>query len=106
VTTPPTPAEIEQVVKILREDALLEGNRALAKRMTNIEERLKRMPVTEMSAEEKAAEYDKLMAERHKKTDPPAEPPKDPKAPVPPAPKAPEPPAPKRDPYWGDRLNG
>ena len=105
---PPTQAEIEKAVQILREDAILAHNQEMIKRMDAMEKRLERMPVTEMTAEEKAAAYDKLMAEKNQPpTDPPKDPPKDPKnGPVPPNPRPEVPPAPKRDPFWGDRLNG
>lgn len=69
MSTPPagkpySQAEIEAAVKILREDAILTHNRAIAGKIEAIEERLGRMPVAEMTAEEKAAEYDRLMAEK------------------------------------------
>jgi hypothetical protein len=62
----------------------------------HVKERLNRMPVSQMTAEEKAAEYDKLMAA--KQTDPNLPPKKDP------ADKT-DPPKPKRSAYWGDRLD-
>lgn len=61
-----------------------------------VRNRMSRMPVTEMTPEEKAAEYDKMMAERDKQTDPK----------IPPK-KEPEPPKTepvKRSRYWGDQL--
>jgi hypothetical protein len=94
--------EIEAAVRILREDAQLQHNRRLMERLDAMEERLGRMPVQELSAEEKAAAYDRLMAEQKqgKPGTPPgtpgAPPPageKDPAAPPPaPAPKMPTPP--------------
>src|SRR6266702_3019233 len=60
----------------------------------HVTQRLDRMPVTQMTAEEKAAEYDRIMAEKNKDPNlpPKNEPPKDQ-------------PKPKRSAYWGDRLN-
>jgi hypothetical protein len=59
---PYTGPEIEAAVKILREDALLTHNKQLTARLEAMDARLQRLPVAEMSAEEKAAAYDKLMA--------------------------------------------
>lgn len=111
MTTPPnySQAEIDAAVKIIKEDAIIQHNAAMADRMTRIEERLGRMPVKEMSPEEKAAEYDRIMAQGGPKppaADPPADPPKPPGSPVPPEPKPPADPKPARkDPYWGDALS-
>ena len=105
---PPTQAEIEKAIQILREDAILSHNQEIIKRMDAMEKRLERMPVTEMTAEEKAAAYDKLMAQQNQpppKGDPPSDP-KPPAGPVPPDPKPTPPTPPKRDAFWGDRLNG
>lgn len=59
--------------------------------------RLSRMPVTQMTAEEKAAEYDRLMAEKEKeKVDPNLPPKQDPKT---------NPPkTPRRSLYWGQEI--
>lgn len=112
MTTPYSQAEIDKAVSMLRDDAIIEGNKALVERMDRMEERLKRVPVAEMTAEEKAAEYDRLMAAggnppAPKNPDPaPPTDPKPPAGPVPPGPKPPtDPTPPKRDPYWGDALN-
>lgn len=63
-----------------------------------VRDRIRRMPVTEMTAEEKAKEYDRLMAEKN--SQPPTDPNRPPKK---------EPPTeqtkPKRSAYWGDALN-
>jgi hypothetical protein len=104
-TPPPTPHEIEQAIKILRDDAILAGHAAIVERMDRMEARLNRTPVKEMSPEEKAAEYDKLMAERNAPKPPDPEPPKPaPGSPVPPPAKEPDPPKGRRDPFFGDRL--
>jgi hypothetical protein len=96
--------EIDRAVAILREDAQLAHNAALMDRLDKLESRI---PGKELSAEEKAAEYDKLMAERNKPpTDPPT-PPTPPKGgPKPPEPK-PEPPAdpPKRKDFWFGEID-
>lgn len=63
--------DIDNAIKILKEDANLEHNTKLMERLDRIEERLNRTPTKELSAEEKAAEYDLLMSERQGKTDPP-----------------------------------
>lgn len=63
-------------------------------------ERLGRMPVTEMTAEEKAAAYDKLMADKAKESDtnlPPKQ--------VDDKDKTPDKPAKRRISYWGDVDN-
>lgn len=105
MSTPPqgeySGPEVEAAIRILREDAILAGQRAIAERMDNMEKRVSRMPVVEMTAEEKAAEYDRLMAAKNK-PEPPAEPPKPDGTPVPPPAKPTEPPQPKRDPWFGE----
>lgn len=58
----------------------------------DVRNRINRMPVTEMTAEEKAKEYDRLMAEKNKPPTDPAIPPK----------KEPDPPKTRRSAYWGD----
>jgi hypothetical protein len=63
-----------------------------------VRDRLSRMPVAQMSAEEKAAEYDRMMAE---KKDPPET---DPKIP-PKKDETTEPPKTKKSAYWGDSLD-
>jgi hypothetical protein len=66
----------------------------------HVRERLSRMPVTQMTAEEKAAEYDNLMAAKNAQKPPETDskiPPKiDPPA---------HPPEVKRSRYWGDQGN-
>lgn len=57
--------EVDAAVRILREDAAAARDRALMARLDSMEQRMSRMPVTEMSAEEKAAEYDRMMKERN-----------------------------------------
>jgi hypothetical protein len=57
--------------------------------------RLERIPVAEMTAEEKAAAYDKMMAEKDKTPDPNVPPKKDDKV---------DPPKTKKHLYWGDQL--
>lgn len=59
---PYTSAEVEAAVKLLREDAVIAHNRAVVQRLDAMEQRMQRMPVQEMTAEEKAAAYDKLMS--------------------------------------------
>lgn len=64
----------------------------------HVRSRIDRLPVSQMTAEEKAAEYDKMMAEKNKTPDdknlpPKKDPPTEPTTP------------PKRSGYWGDRLN-
>lgn len=63
----------------------------------HVRSKIDRLPVTEMTAEEKAAAYDKMMADKdNKPTDgnlPPKTPPADDKTDKP-----------KRSAYWGDRL--
>ncbi len=54
--------EIQAAVKILRDDLHLAANSATLARLEAIENRLTRMPVKEMTAEEKAAEYDRIIA--------------------------------------------
>jgi hypothetical protein len=74
-------------------------------RLTKMEDRLSRTPTKEMTADEKAAEYDKMIASKN------AEPPKvDPKNgdPKPPPAKVPDPTPPvttKRSAYWGEQTN-
>lgn len=64
-----------------------------------VRDRMSRMPVTQMTAEEKAAEYDRLMAEKAKaaatQTDPKLPPKKE---------ETIDPPKKKRSGYWGDQL--
>jgi hypothetical protein len=99
---PTTQDDIQEAIRILREDAHLESNRRLEERLDRMEARLGRMPVQEMTAEEKAAEYDKLMAERttpqgdfpHKEPEPEEE---EPEGGPPPAPEAKLPPKKKDD---------
>lgn len=62
-----------------------------------VRDRMSRMPVIQMTAEEKAAEYDKMMAEKANT------PPPDPNVPPKKEPPATPPPATKRSAYWGDR---
>jgi hypothetical protein len=76
----------------------------VAERLERIEKRVERTPVKELSPEEKAAEYDRLMAEKGngdpeppKKAGDPTEPPKKEPDPEPPKPK-------RRGGYWGDRV--
>lgn len=57
-----------------------------------VRNRMSRMPVTEMTPEEKAAAYDKMMAEKEKD---PKIPPKKEEPPT-------EPPKTRRSAYWGD----
>lgn len=66
-----------------------------------VRDRIGRMPVTQMTAEEKAAEYDKMMKDKENGAPPTDKniPPKKDDAPTPP------PTPPKRSGYWGDRLN-
>lgn len=52
---------VDGAIKILREDAQLAHNKALMERLDKLEEQTRREPKT---PEEKAAEYDRLMAER------------------------------------------
>jgi hypothetical protein len=73
-----TQADIDEAVRILREDATLEHNRAVLERLDRLEGRVNRMPVKEMSAEEKAAEYDRMMAEHHRGHQPHEEKPSEP----------------------------
>jgi hypothetical protein len=61
----------------------------------HVRQRLERMPVSQMTSEEKAAEYDKLMAA--KQTDPNVPPKKDPKDEPPPKT--------KKSAYWGELLD-
>lgn len=62
----------------------------------HVRSKIDRLPVTEMTADEKAAAYDKMIAEKN------ATPPPDPNLP----PKKEEIPKPKkRSAYWGDRLD-
>lgn len=61
---PYTGPEVDAAVRILREDAAAARDRALMARLDSMEQRMSRMPVTEMTAEEKAAEYDRMMKER------------------------------------------
>lgn len=75
-----------------------------AERLAKMEDRLNRTPTKEMTPEEKAAEYDKIIAEKGKVPD------KDVKdAPTPPPAKIPDPAPPKpetkRSRYWGDQAN-
>ena len=55
-------AEIQEAIKILQGDLHLAANSQMMKRLEAIESRITRMPVKEMTAEEKAAEYDRLIA--------------------------------------------
>lgn len=59
---PYSSAEVEAAVKLLREDAILSHNRTVVARLDTMEQRMQRMPVQEMTPEEKAAAYDKLMS--------------------------------------------
>jgi hypothetical protein len=62
----------------------------------HVRDRLSRMPVSQMSASEKAEEYDRLMAEKSKTQAPP-----DPNVPPKIDPKI-DPPKVRRSAYWGD----
>lgn len=54
---------VDGAVKILREDAQLAHNKALMERLDKLEEQTRKEPKT---PEEKAAEYDRLMAEQRR----------------------------------------
>jgi hypothetical protein len=103
MTTPYSESEFEQAVKILKEDALLAGHRAVAERLDRMEQRLSRLPVTEMTPEEKAAAYDKLIAERNQASAEPAkkEPSQSDSPAAPPQKPDPEPKAPRVDKWFG-----
>ena len=58
------PYESESAAENRKDD--LEDSEAIRSRFDGIEERLKRMPVVEMTAEEKAAEYDRMIAEKNR----------------------------------------
>jgi hypothetical protein len=91
----------DDAVRILREDAQLAHNRALMARLDAIESQTRREPKT---PEEKAAEYDRLMAERNKPSgtgNPPATPPQLPGTPSPPQAKPPTNPSTEHDWWWG-----
>lgn len=106
---PYTGPEVDAAVRILREDAQAARDRKLMERLDAMEDRLGRMPVKEMTPEEKAAEYDRLMAAQGTGGSGGGRPPAAGKgtgtgkapdegdpgtgAPPPPAPKAPTPPA-------------
>lgn len=60
--------------------------------------RLERIPVAQLTAEEKAAEYDKMMAEKDKTPSDPNLPPKKDKEEDPPK-------TSKRSAYWGDSVD-
>lgn len=108
--------EVMRAVAILREDEILSHNQRMSERLDRIEERMGRMPVKELSAEEKAAEYDRLMAERQRQGSPPREEeePEDRGAKIGGQPPAPQPKEEPREPagtgnsrgrrggYWGD----
>jgi hypothetical protein len=64
----------------------------------HVRSRIDRLPVTQMTAEEKAAEYDKMMAEKNQQTPP------DPNVP-PKKEGVTEPPKVKKSAYWGDLPN-
>lgn len=65
----------------------------------HVRSRIDRLPVSEMTAEEKAAAYDKMIAEKNAAPDDKNLPPKkEDKVTDPPTP-------PKRRGYWGDALN-
>jgi hypothetical protein len=105
---PYTGPEIQEAVRIIKEDAILSGQRAQAERLDRIEDQLKRVPGKEMTPEEKAAEYDKIIAERNATPAKPAPPePTKTDTPTPPPPKSADtdPPKPKRDPWFGDALS-
>lgn len=98
MTENPIPqSQIDAAVEILRKDAILQGNRGMLDRLDRLEGRVARLPVAEMTAEEKAAAYDKLMADNPGGGLPPAWPPAAPPAGAP-TPPAPSPPAPEPKP--------
>lgn len=92
--------EIAEAVKILREDGHAASLAGIKKAVSDLEARI---PNKELTPEEKAAEYDRLMKEKNKPPEP--EPPKPPPGPEPPEPK-PEPPTPPAAKHWlfGDRT--
>lgn len=64
----------------------------------HVRSRIDRLPVKEMTAEEKAAEYDRMMAEKNQTPPDPNLPPKKDDPPTPP-------PTTKKSAYWGDSLD-
>jgi hypothetical protein len=67
----------------------------------HVRSRIDRLPVTQMTAEEKAAEYDKMMADKNNQQTPPTDdnlPPKKDKVDD-------KPPKTGRSRYWGDQLD-
>jgi hypothetical protein len=64
----------------------------------HVRSRIDRLPVSEMTAEEKAAAYDKMMAEKNKAPEDKNLPPKKEDPPAPPVQK-------KRSGYWGEMLD-
>jgi DNA-directed RNA polymerase delta subunit len=64
----------------------------------HVRSRIDRLPVTEMTAEEKAAAYDKMMAEKDKPTDSHIPPKKDEQEEKDKKPK-------RRSPYWGTEVD-
>lgn len=69
---PYTGPEVDAAVRILREDATAARDAKLMERLDKLESRLERVPVKEMTAEEKAAEYDRLIAAQKTGGAPPA----------------------------------
>jgi hypothetical protein len=64
-----TRADLDEAIRILKEDAE-DGHRTeVLARLDRLEGRINRMPVKELSAEEKAAEYDRIMSERESKSE-------------------------------------
>lgn len=116
---PYTGPEVDAAVRILREDAAAARDAALMARLDKLEQRLERVPVKEMTAEEKAAEYDRLIAAQESGGAPPANDPTPPAgappagkgapgAPPPaPAAKPPTPPPPEntRQSWWDGYQN-
>lgn len=125
-TPPQVPSEqILEAVRILKEDKYLAGLTAQSERLAAMEERIKRMPVKELSLEEKAAEFDRLQKESEggggdpppwppgsppAPGQPPADPPGGPPPPGPPPappPKPADPPAPPPEPKkFGSKFLG
>jgi hypothetical protein len=96
--------EIDRAIQILREDAQLAHNQTVLDRLDKLEKQTSK----ELTPEEKAAEYDRLMAERGRK-DPEngpghGAPQPPPSGPVPPNPKNPPDPPKRTDFWWGDQI--
>jgi hypothetical protein len=85
--------EVAEAVRILKDDGVSVGLREIMGRIDRLEQRI---PNKQLTPEEKAEAYDKMIAEQNKPKDP--DPPKPPPSPQPPDPSPPAPP--KKTKHW------